>query len=526
MNKNLKKWVFACLLSMPIFFLYLVHFTDHDAQHKPTGLIQWEHALYMIASKEYKTGNATILYRYPLVEDAQSPKVFFQPQTFVLGYLWKWIPTDPGYLLSFFGLLFTLLTLRVTIEIISIIIPDSKYQKIIALFFTWGGGILSICGLLLHITYFKGSGDFTDHVLLLDPSQGWWCLNFGRVLIYPFEAYYHFLFMLTILFVLRKKFICGALIMVLLTISHPYTSTELAAILFSWVVMEYYYLKSGAISKKGFLWMLGALIFYVFYYGVLLKLLPVYSTLSNQSALDWGYKIWHFLPAYFLVWILSFFAIRNVDLLKKQFSSPANRLFFSWGMVAFLLSVHGFAIKPIQPLHFTRGYVYAGFFLFSIPAIIELLEFINKKKKITFFFITIISVIIFLSDNIAWFYFQTGSNRAGVYLTKNEQEIINYFKQNKENGWIIGSEKNDDLSTFIQLYSNNKAWIPHPFLTFNLDSKRIALQNLRFQNKLDVRWMQGPTYLYIEKSDTSFTNHPLNFPIKFENETFKVFKIN
>ena len=526
MNNNIKKWLFAFFLSIPIIFLYTLHFINHDSEHKPTGLIQWEHALYMIAAKEYKTGDATILYRYPLADDLHSPKVFFQPQTFITGYLWNWFPIDPGIILTIFGLIFTIFTTRVIIGIIETISPIGKYNKMLAILFTWGGGVLSICGLILHFTYFKGIGDLTDHVLLLDPSQGWWCLNFGRTLIYPFEAYYHCLFMLIILFVLRKQFRNAALIMVLLTISHPYTSTELTAIIFTWLLVEYYYLKSTEINKNGLFWLGGAIIFQVFYYGVLLKLLPVYSTISQQSTLDWGYKIWHFLPAYFLVWALSFYAVKNVALLQKHFSNYNNRLFFCWGSIAFLLSVHGFAIKPVQPLHFTRGYVYAGFFLFCIPTIVAAFDWMKSKPKFTFVLIASLTIIIFLSDNIAWFYFQTSPNVAGVYFTKNEQELINFFKDKNQQGWVVGPEKRDDLSTYIQLFSGYKAWIPHPFLTFDLIDKKQALQNLIKEGQLDKRWQFTPSYLYIEKKDTSFTNHPFNFPIKFENESFKVFQIN
>jgi hypothetical protein len=523
---TIRKWLFALLLSVPIFFLYALHFNYHDATYKPTGFIQWEHALYMISAKEYKTDNAVFLYQYPLDDNTQSPRAFFQPQIFILGYLWKWLNIDPGILLTLFGLLFTLLTFKTVIEIIEKIIPCSKYRQLITVLFSWGGGLLSLCGLLLHFLYFKGNGSIADHIFFLDPGNGGWCLNFGRSLIYPLEAYYHFLFVLSVLSILNNKFVLAALTMFILTISHPYSSSELIAILFLWVLAEYFYIKSGIIIKKQLLLMAAVVLFHILYYGVLLKQIPVYQTISRHVALDWGYKAWHFIPAYCIVWLLSFIAIRNIPLLKKQFSSPINRLFFWWGSMAFILSVHGFAINPIQPLHFTRGYVYAGFFLFSIPAIQSVLEYLNRKHSSILKFATALAIIIFLSDNISWFYFAASKNNTGILLNKNEQSLIGFFKGKNEKGWVISPEKNYALTSYIQLYSAMKGWIPHPFLTFNIDYKRAALNDLVTDSKIDSNWKNTTAYFYINKSDTGFSRHVFQFPLKFENESFKVFQIN
>ena len=77
MNNNLKKWLLSLLLSIPILIFYCVHFFYNDAEHRPSGLIQSEHALYMIAVKEYQTGNATLLYQHPLDDNSLFLKISF-----------------------------------------------------------------------------------------------------------------------------------------------------------------------------------------------------------------------------------------------------------------------------------------------------------------------------------------------------------------------------------------------------------------------------------------------------------------
>jgi len=524
--RNNKKWLFALVLSLPILLFYCAHFFYHDKDRHPSGLIQWEHALYMISAKEYKTGDAVLLYQYPLDDNNKSPKIFFQPQTFILGYLWKWLDMDPGILLSIFGLIFTILTLRVAIEIIDILVTPIKYKPLIAMLFAWGGGILAICGLVLHFTFFKKTGTISDHLFFLDPGNGWWCLNFGRSLIYPFEAWYHFVFLFAILMVLRNKFLLASASMVLLTLSHPYSATELILIVFMWALVEFFYVRSAIIRKKDILLISAVLFFHVIYYGIILRQYEVSRIISKQVALDWGYKAWHFVPAYSLVWLLSFLSIKNIPLLQKHFSSFTARLFFCWGVVAFLLSVHGFAIKPVQPLHYTRGYVYAGFFLFGLPGIIYLLEQIDNSKRIIYKIVFGVCLLILLSDNLCWFYYNISGKNSGVVFSQDEQDLLHFFQQKKETGWVIGTEKRDDLTSCIQLYSSFKGWIPHPFLTFNIDSKRTALQHLITDQTIDERWTTTPAYFFMEKDDTSVARHSLTFPVIYENGSFKVFKIN
>ena len=519
-----KKWLFAIGLSLPIILLYAAHFFYADASHKPSGLMQWENALYMISAKEYVSGNATILYQYPLDDNQLSPKIFFQPQTFVLGHLWKWLAIDPGILLSVFGLIFTFLTCRVAVEIIDKVVAASNHKWLLSLLFCWGGGLLTLAGMMLHFFYFK-SGTLESHLFFLDPGNGWWCLNFGRSLMYPLEAYYHFLFLSAVLLAIQNKIMWMCAIIVLLSLSHPYTSVEILLIIITWATLEYFYIRSGLLKKKHLIYITVAAVFHVAFYGILNQF-EVSKIISQQVALDWSYKAWHFIPAYSIVWLFSFLAVKNIPLLKNQFANPLNRLFFCWGVVAFALSVHGFAIKPVQPLHFTRGYVYAGFFLFAMPAIIHYLKLVKNSTKLIVKPLFGLILFVFLLDNISWFASNIRYNYTGIHFNKAEQGLIKYFAFNPNNGLIISPESNAKMATYLQLYSAGKAWIPHPFLTFNLQDKKTAIFNLETNHLVDAQWKLKPAYYFVDKNDTTQKQTSLNFEVAYENEQFKVFKIN
>lgn len=526
-NTNIRKWGFAFLLATPVFYLYFLHYFNHDNHHLPQGFIQWEHIVYMMSAKEYVTGDAHFFYQWPIFNTLNAGHVFFQPQIFVLGYLWKWLQVDPGKLMMLFDFIFAILTLRMVVEIIYSLIPQYKYKKIITILFCWGGGLLSAAGIVLHFIFFKGSfNNISDHIFFLDPADGSWCLNFGRSLIYPLEAYYHFLFVSCIWFALKRKFGAVFLLILLLTVSHPYTAIEIICILLAWITTEVYYLKNQAFTRKHFFYMLAAFFLYFIFYVGILNRMEIYRQINKLNSLDWGYKIWHFLPAYALVWCCSFLCIRNVPLLKKHFSYSNNRLFFWWGTVAFLLSVHGFAIKPEQPIHFTRGYIYAGFFMFSIPALQLLIDKYAVQKNKGYFILSIITIL-FLFDNITWFGIAAGKpNNTGVYFTQAENELIDFFKQNKEKGIVAGNETNYPLNAGIQLYADEKAWIPHPYLTFNIEDKKNAVNNFIANNKPDISWLNHNVYLYFDKNDSTLQRPLFLQKPVFENRQFSVYKIN
>lgn len=526
-NTNIRKWGFACLLSMPVFYLYFLHFFNHDNLSYPTGFIQWEHIVYMLSAKEYVTGNAHFLYEWPILNNFNDGHVFFQPQIFVLGYLWKWLQIDPGKLMMLYDFVFAVFTLRVVIEIIYALIPLYKFKNLITILFCWGGGILSLAGIVLHFTFFRGSlANISDHIFFLDPAGGSWCLNFGRSLIYPLEAYYHFLFVCCIWFALKRKFIIVFILTLLLTVSHPYTSIEIICILLTWVTVEVFYFKNNDISKKQFLAMLAAFILYFIFYAGIFGRIEIYRQINQLNSLDWGYKIWHFLPAYAIVWLCSFLCIKNIPLLKKHFSVPNNRLFFWWGTVAFLLSVHGFAIKPEQPIHFTRGYIFAGFFLFSIPVLQEIIDKYATQRARGYLIIFLLCFV-FLFDNITWFGLEVvHPNQTGVYFTSSEKELISFFKKLPDKGIVAGNEKNYPLNAGIQLYAGEKAWMPHPFLTFNIANKRLAVTNYLIQQHLNSSWMNSNVYMYFDKNDSTLRQPVFLLNPVFENQQYRVFKIN
>jgi len=84
-----------------------------------------------------------------------------------------------------------------------------------------------------------------------------------------------------------------------------------------------------------------------------------------------------------------------------------------WYIVAFLFSHHQWFVRPIQPLHFTRGYTWAPLFLMGANNILLLLNSILHTRR-KFIRVAGIAgfVLLMVSDNIVWFTWTRQPNAA------------------------------------------------------------------------------------------------------------------
>jgi hypothetical protein len=156
-------------------------------------------------------------------------------------------------------------------------------------------------------------------------------------------------------------------------------------------------------------------------------------------------------------------------------------------------------MRAIEPVHFTRGYVWSSLFLLGLPGLDRVLNFLKKKSRLLLlpFF-----VIVFLSDNILWFINYSRKNtrtHLSVYISKEQKEVLDWLKKNSDNSsLIISSDKL--ISTLSTVYTPAYAWTSHNLATPFLADKRKAYDNFIRQNKIDKAWL-GRNLIFILNSD-------------------------
>ena len=153
--------------------------------------------------------------------------------------------------------------------------------------------------------------------------------------------------------------------------------------------------------------------------------------------------------------------------LKKRgmaaFHDRDTRLLLVWFAVAFILANHNYVLRSVQPLHFTRGYVWTPLFLLAAPA---LQEFFRKKRKGVRAVAAVTCVVaIFVADNAVWLGLVTsGRTRADIVLTADERTMLDWTNRNGD-GRTILITGDIGLGYLATVYTPVRAWAAHRFNT-------------------------------------------------------------
>ena len=514
--------ILSFLLTIPVILFVIHHYTRHSADLHPTGFTNSENVLYMSYAHQYLDQQPpSLFYSNPFDGDPNSARIYFQPVNFLFAACLK-TGIDPGMVFTLFGLIMAFGTIYLGVRILHHLIPEHKYFTLVTVLFTWGGGLTAITGLASAFVSGTPTESWIDGIYLADPANGWWALNWGRNLFIPLEAWYHFLFLLNIYLVLKRKWTAATLAVILLSFSHPFTGIEYLSIIIGWLSLEKIFFKNKNIPYWFAGTMVGIAILHAWYYLIYLNQFEEHRQLFSQYSASWTYSFRVFIPAYALVFLLVAANYwRNKPLFKFLYN-PNQRLFLCWTFIAFLLSKHEWFMRPMQPIHFTRGYVWAGLFLLGIPGLLWLIEYLRKNN--TRRIILVAGVLLFLCDNILWI----GNHLRGKehsewegYLKKNTIEVFNYLAHNSSpNDLIVGHASL--INYMANVYTPANAWVSHPYNTPAFD-QRMQVMTDYLKTGIPVhQWTGRRLLIVINKQQQVEVNEMLKKNKLFENDSYLV----
>jgi hypothetical protein len=502
MNKPRRNnWLFALVLTTPmvVFFIgYLVNFGEGLV---PTGFIQHDNVSYIAYAKQYLDGDdRSLFYSNPFNDHGGYQPIYVQPQTLFFALLLS-IGVPPGAILIPFTLLCSLICFRLLIAVYDHLHPYPEFRTRNIWIGAWGGGLFVLAGCLIQVNMDLRHMQPLDRLFYLDPAAGWWGMNLGRSLFFSTEAYYHMLFLGSILCVLKRKWASSLLLTALLSLSHPFTGIEVICILGLWAVTEFIR------NRTSLPWWFGAgilliAVFHIYYYLIYLDSFPDHHSVSTQYTLAWNLRFYHMLPAWSLVGLLAlyyFIKVRN-GLLQ----TASNRLFICWFITAFLLANHEWFIEPMQPVHFTRGYIWTSLFLLGLPA----LQMLNKKIQGNRMAIVLI-LIVFLLDNALWIFnnVQSKANESSAtYIAKEQKSVLEQLKKEVDNKTLLVSN-GETISYLATVYTAAYPWTAHPFTTPFAGRKQKSLENFLKTGTPDPSWM-GRKVFFVLKTNAAAKDAP------------------
>ena len=514
LQKELRLWLVSFLLLLPAAIPYVAHYTS-IGHTLPTGFIQGDQAYYMSNAREhFDSGRFTLLYRNPFNPTDENPLIYFQPHILLLGLLLEFTQWDPGTVYVLFGFIAAWTCARIALALYKQIVglrSSAHWIGLIAFF--WGGGMLVLCGGVISGYYaYHGMpllpiNFYLKYLFQLDPSQGWWFLNFGRNLVFPTEAYYHCLFFGSIVLILKRRMAAAAIIVFLLALSHPYTGLELLAIVFVWSFTERFFTTNPTIPTW-FAMICGVILLgHIVYYLIYLPQFESHRVIMTQWQQPWILRPETTLTAYAIVGLLSIWTLRRVSFIRSFFSGSTNRLLFVWFIVAFLLANHQYLIRAVQPIHFTRGYVWTALFFIGAPSLIILLEKMQSSRRVLSKVGMAAFLIAFLLDNATWLtavavspsLVRDSRDRSDIVLTRNQKELLTWMDSEETLGAVVLSE-DEKIGYLATVYTPLRSWYGHPFNTPQSSKRKEELNAFFSKGQVQDIWTDERLLLVFRKN--------------------------
>jgi len=202
------------------------------------------------------------------------------------------------------------------------------------------------------------------------------------------------------------------------------------------------------------------------------------------------------IPAYCLVGTLAVVTVTREK--KSFFHLPQTRLFFTWFFIAFLLVNHELFMRPMQPLHFTRGYVWTSLFLLGLPA---LHRFFEDKRIKSYSLVLPLASVLLLSDNFLWIINQIRfkrTNPSDSYITWEQKNLLEVIDKNSDNKTLVVGR--DGIVALVPVFSKAYPWISHPFTTPFAAIKTKAFNDFIENGTIDSAWKKRDVIFLFHKS--------------------------
>ena len=530
---NRKNLLITLILLIP-FWIFLGGHYSLDTKITgtlPTGFFNGEAPYYMANARQYVDhGFNHLFYGNPFSYLAEGERVYFQFQTYFLAILYK-LTGNINFVWQFFGILVTVLFVCCGIQLLKEMHVPKKYLFLTSFLMIWGGGIQSITGFLSEFLHTFNLIEGIKAFEKFEIADGWWMQSIGRNFLMPNYTYYHLLVMLGFLFIKLKRHRELYFLGFVLSFSHPFVGAQFLSGVFVWTLFERYYLNSIESNYFSFKWIFALLLMHLGYYFGFLNI----SSEHVLQAAQWDvrpedlYKNWamqakNFIPTYIVVFGLAFYQIRNTKYFTRFFQDHFNRFLAILGVSNFILANHEFAIKPIQPIHFTHGMVWMPFFLLGVQTIVYLFKKFFKDKIFTKILVGLF-ILIFVSDNLLWMAKRTyqthlGKSQTEVNLTVSQKAVIDFIEKSIVNSHLFFVE-DLNLGYHLAVYTNARVFASHHIITPDSKNRKELQDQVIQYGKLPKNVKED---LYYIISSSPVRNKNLNKLI-FENAAYKIYEM-
>ena len=509
-------WMIAVVAMVPMFAIYAAHFLGAPAGTSPTGFLQYDQPAYAGDAYAAAAAGPPFVYGLPFSPYPDTPKVYFQPLSAVLGLFLLGTGFNPGYVYAALGALLGVVMYRTGIAVAVAYVGDRLGRATwpVLLAFLWGGGALVIAGVAKFWIAQHGVGDFAAAAFSVDPFSGWWCLNLGRNVYFTVEAFYHIVFLGAIWLVLMRRYGWALAAIAFESASHPFTGLELVLVVGAFAALERVVLR----RPDPPLWFLaGVAAVLVAHLGYYMALLPALSPEHRLLVLEWLHPWTLSVPsmtfAYGPVAALAGWAVFMTYRTESDDGRRRMRLALAWFVAAFSLANHELVVAPRQPLHFTRGYVWTPLMLLALPLLAEWFNFALTLPRRALGLLAVVGpLLVICLDNAAWFGWHLslmaqGQAAGSIWVSDDTIEVLKRLAAADMADRLILSDEDrrsddeDQLSYLAVIYDQSRAWLTTGDNTPRRRQREQELADLFTTGAEVAEWRQRPVVVVFGGGD-------------------------
>jgi hypothetical protein len=179
------------------------------------------------------------------------------------------------------------------------------------------------------------------------------------------------------------------------------------------------------------------------------------------------------------------------------------------GAVSLALAKHDLLIAPVQPLHFTRGYIWTPLFLLGAPLLVRALR-AASGIAVARLAVPCAIVGLFLSDNAVWFLLTSaaehhGAQHSGFTLDPQERAVIEMFRDPRYAGYLVVSQS-AKLGYFATVYSPLRSWCSHRFSTLHAKLREVEIDRFFAYGAEPGGWDDRPILAVAERGRVAPAN--------------------
>lgn len=506
---SIPRHVLLFSLAMPLLLLGAINLVYLDLRpgERFTGYYRQDFIYYSANAREvFENGNG-VTYGYPFSASFTSPRIYSHLQLVLLAWASKLTGVPLPILWQIAGVVFGVCMFVALYKLLGCFFEDEHLDYAFYAIALAGGFLgCQALGVYLFGTAPGGGGRelgyFEMYRRVMEDTYGvGWFTNMFQSALITTEVYYHALAFATFALAVSGRLRWAVLGVFLTWWSHPFTGTEVGAIIGAWATLEALLRR----ERRMLLFASSVLAISTAFLTYYMILIPHWSREAADILARWR------TAPYFLRWwdipaMWGIFPIGLAFLFWKRarpldvWSSDHDRLLAVWIVVVAVLLLHDKllpdSVQAAQPLHFSHGYFFLPIAILTMRGLIKLTQEWPRPRLRA----AAASFILFVAVDNVLFLASVATSSERPVLAPDEAAVADFLAQAEPPGVVLVMGKSHGvLREYLSVVSPHRVYLISGYYTAYFGRKVAAVRDMVGSPspatkgaRLGIRWIVHP----------------------------------